>query len=646
MSKKDRREFLDLISVTEAQGIIQKNFYWTPLVEILSLEDAKGRVLAKDIISKIDTPPFDRSLMDGFAVRAEDTFEIDETNPRVFKIIDTIPAGKISNKSIRSSFECVKIATGAPIPLGANAVVMVEYTSEKTDNLVEIFRSVSPYENIDPSGSDIMYGETILHKGDVLNSVRLGILASLGIANVEVQSKLKIGILSSGDEIRSPGDELSPGCLYDSNSTVIANLVEESGGVPHLLGICPDNLDILRNKLSIDLKKVDIILISGGTSAGEGDFSYRVIAELGGKLLFHGVSMKPGKPLATGLVDKKLIITLPGFPASAIFAYNTVIGPLLRKWTNTPYPIENELNALLNQKIRSTTGRTHFKLVHLITNGNTYQAYPVKGTSGSISMLERADGYITIPEEVDFLNPGDNVNVTLLRDRLLLPHIVFIGSHDFVIDILFRRFRTKFPEFIAKQIYLGSTGGISAIRQNECDIAGIHLFDETSREYNYPFIEKWNLKDKVHLIKGYKRIQGVFVAQGNPKGIKGLEDLTRPDISFLNRNEGSGTRILLEHLLKDLNLDKQDIKGFHSITYSHSAAASAVSRNKVDISIGIKPYAEIFGTEFIPLAEEEYDFLINKKSLEKSSVSQLIEFFSSKEFRNDNELEKYHIDWF
>jgi len=646
MSKNDRREFLDVISVTEAQNTIQKNFFWNPSIEILSLENAKGRVLAKDIIAKIDTPPFDRSLMDGFAVRAEDTFEIDETNPRGFQIIDTVPAGKFSNKSIQNSFECIKIATGAPIPLGANAVVMVEYTSEKIDKIVEIFRPVSPYENIDPSGSDIMYGETILRKGDILNSVRLGILASLGIENVEVQSKLKVGILSSGDEIRSPGDELSPGCLYDSNSTVISNLVEESGGFSYFLGICPDNLDILRNKLSTNLKNVDIILISGGTSAGEGDFSYRVIAELGGKLLFHGVSMKPGKPLAAGLVENKLIITLPGFPASAIFAFNTIVGPLLRKWSNLPYPVERQLKALLNQKIRSTTGRTHFKLVHLIKNENTYNIYPVRGTSGSISMLERADGYITIPEEVDFLNPGDNVTVTLLRDRLLLPHIIFIGSHDFVIDILFRRFRMKYPEFLVKQIYLGSTGGLSSIRQNECDIAGIHLFDENTREYNHPFVENWYLKDKVNMIKGYKRIQGLYVAKGNPKGIEGLEDLTRSDITFLNRNEGSGTRILLDHLLENLGLDKQGIQGYYSITYSHSAAASAVFRNKVDVSIGIEPYAEIFGTDFIPLTEEEYDFLINKKSSEKSSVNHLIELLSSKEFRNDSELEKFHIDWF
>ncbi|MFX0183933.1 MAG: substrate-binding domain-containing protein, partial [Candidatus Hodarchaeota archaeon] len=372
----------------------------------------------------------------------------------------------------------------------------------------------------------------------------------------------------------------------------------------------------------------------------------RVIDELGGKLLFHGVSMKPGKPLATGLVENKLIITLPGFPASTIFAFNTIVGPLIRKWTNMPHPIERQLRAILNQKIRSTTGRTHFKLVHLIKDKNIYQAYPVRGTSGSISMLDRADGYITIPAEVDFLNSGDNVTVTLLRDRLLLPHIIFIGSHDFVIDILFRRFRAKYPEFLVKQIFLGSTGGLSAIRQNECDIAGIHLFDESTREYNYPFIENWNLKDKVNMIKGYKRIQGLYVVKGNPKGIEGLKDLTRSNITFLNRNEGSGTRILLDHLLKNLGLDKQSIQGYHSITYSHSAAASAVFRNKVDVSIGIKPYAEIFSTDFIPLTEEEYDFLITKKSSEKPSVNQLIELLSSKEFRNDSELEKFHIDWY
>ncbi|MHA2330331.1 MAG: molybdenum cofactor synthesis domain-containing protein [Candidatus Hodarchaeales archaeon] len=383
-----KREFLDLITIDEAQKIIKQNYTWNPSFEVIPLNSSKGRIIAENIAAKIDSPPFDRSLMDGFAVRAEDTFDIDETHSKKFKIIDSVPAGKVSNTSLACPFTCIEISTGAPIPQGANAVAMVEYSSKVSDKEVTIFRSVTPHENIDPAGSDIMYGETLLRNGDILDSVRLGILASLGVSSVKVLSKIKVGILSSGNELRRPGEHLPIGCLYDSNSIVLSMLTEESGAFPVYLGICPDDLEILKETILSHIEHIDIFLISGGTSAGEGDFSYRIIRELGGKLLFHGVSMKPGKPLAVGLIKDKLFFTVPGFPASAIFSFSTVIAPLFREWTRTSVPPGKTIEAVINQKLRSTLGRTQFKLVHVMKKGNSFTAYPVKGTSGSMSMLE------------------------------------------------------------------------------------------------------------------------------------------------------------------------------------------------------------------------------------------------------------------
>jgi putative molybdopterin biosynthesis protein len=643
----EKREFLDLISVEEAQKLILKNYSWKPSNEIVALKNVRGRILAKDVTAPIDTPPFDRSRMDGFAVRAKDTFDIDETNPKTFNIIDSVPAGSVSQKTLENPFTCIEIATGAPIPYGATAVVMVEYTSRKSENEIEIFRPATSYENIDPSGSDIMYGETVLREGDELTPVRAGILAALGLERVEVKTKLKIGILSSGDELKSPGEDLTPGSLYDSNSFVLTSLVEENGAHAIPLGICPDNLEILKKTLLKHLRDLDIIIISGGTSAGEGDYSYRVITELKGSLLYHGVSMKPGKPLAAGIINERLVITLPGFPASAIFSFNTVIAPLLRQWTKHTVELNQKVQAIINQRIRSTPGRKQFKLVHVMKKGKEYYAYPVRGTSGSVSMLERADGYITIPEDVDFLNPGDNVTITLLRDKLSVPDLVFIGSHDFLIDYLFKKFRQKYPEYNTKVIYTGSTRGLSAIRNGECDIAGIHLLDENTKQYNTPFIDSWKLNELVTLIKGYTRHQGLYIQKGNPKKITDIKDLIRPDLSFLNRNEGSGTRILLDFLLRDLNLhnQKEKIHGYSSIAYSHSATASAVVRGKVDVSIGINSYAKHFGIDFIPLAKEQYDFLINNYSYEKIAVEKILELFSSDEFRQDVESKLERIKW-
>ncbi len=647
MNSSKKREFLELITIGEAQEIILRNLSWEPSSEIINLNQALGRSLASDIIAKIDNPPFDRSRMDGFALRAKDTFDIDETNPKTFQIIDSIPAGKTSLKVISEPFTCIEIATGAPIPLGANAVQMVEYSS-KSGNYVQIYRAVTPYENIDAAGSDIMFGETILHKGDILTPTRLGILAALGENRVKVYSKLRVGVLSSGDELRLPGSKLSPGNLYDSNSVVLISLLKEIGVEAIPIGISPDDINILKKIISENLEEVDILLISGGTSAGEGDYSYRVIEELGGELLFHGVSMKPGKPLAAGKIENKLVITLPGFPASAIFSFNAVITPLLRKWIKKPSYSEKSLKAKLNQKIRSSSGRSQFKLVHIIQTDEEYRIFPVKGTSGSISMLERADGFIVIPDNVEFLNPGSILEVKLLRERLYLPDIVFIGSHDLVLDRLFEAYRSKYPTSIVKQIYTGSTGGLSAIGKGECDIAGIHLFDEKAKQYNSPFIVEWQLNDKVTLIKGYTRKQGFYVQKGNPKRIMGLNDLLNSKITIMNRNEGSGTRILLDSLLKNMIslVDAEKlISGYSSVSYSHSAAANSVAHKKVDVSIGIEPYARLIGTDFIPIADEEYDLLIANKSLNKTPIKRLLNIFNSESFRSKIEIEIPNIRW-
>ncbi|MHA2294533.1 MAG: molybdopterin biosynthesis protein [Candidatus Hodarchaeales archaeon] len=640
MNASKKREFLDLITVEKAQEIIENSFSWHFNTTKLPLFEARDRILAKDITTEVDIPPFDRSLMDGYAVRVEDTFDIDETNPKIFRVIDSVPAGKISSKTLDEPCTCIEIATGAPIPYGANGVVMVEYTSRLSENEIQFFKPVTSYENIEPAGSDIMYGEIVLRKGDVLTPVRLGILASLGKSEIEVLSRLKVGIMSSGDELRVPGDNLPEGCLYDSNSVVLSSLVVETGAEVVMLGICPDNLDIYKQTVSKHLEKVDILIISGGTSAGEGDYSYRIVTELGGKLLFHGISIKPGKPLSTGLINNKLLVTLPGFPASAIFSFNTVIAPLIRKWTNKPLPRGKKLQATLGRKIRSTVGRKQFKLVHLLKDGSSYRAYPVKGNSGSMSMLERADGYMTIPEEVEYMHDGETVEVTLLREKLLLADIVFTGSHDFVIDQLFQEFRHRYPEYSVKLFFTGSTGGLSAMSRGESDIAGIHLLDSDTQQYNKPYIDKWKLDEKITLVKGYKRKQGLYVRKGNPKNIRGIEDLLRPDITFLNRNEGSGTRILLEYLLEKLSVRRscsmmelqQLIQGYREVAYSHSATASAVSRQKVDVTMGIESYATQFGLDFIPIKEEEYDFLISNNSIEKESIKKLLDLFSSKDF--------------
>ena len=354
MTISQKREFLNLISINEAQEIIFKNYEFNLKIESIDLEEAKGRILMEDIIAKIDIPPFDRSLMDGFAVNSEETYDLDETHPKTFQVVDYIKAGETNTKKLTKPGTCFEIATGAPVPQGSNAVVMVENSSKINKNEVQFYRPVAPQENVDSSGSDIMFGETVLRSGEYLSSIKLGILASLGIKKVKVQKKIAVGVLSTGDELKRPGDTLEYGNIYDSNSIIVRNLLLDVGAQPIDFGICPDDMSELLRKIQQALETVDIIVLSGGTSAGEGDYSYRAITELGGKLLFHGVSSKPGKPLAAGIIKNKLIITLPGFPASAIFSFNTIIIPLLKKWSKVTVEGLNSITAVVNQKISSS----------------------------------------------------------------------------------------------------------------------------------------------------------------------------------------------------------------------------------------------------------------------------------------------------
>ncbi len=653
MSQSNKREFLNLITIEKAQELIFSNFSFEPEIEEVHLEKARNRILMEDVTAAVDIPPFDRSLMDGYAVNAEETYTIDETHPVIFKIVGDIRAGDTTTKTLSETNTCFEIATGAPIPRGANAVIMVENTSKKSESEVLFYRPVSPQENIDSAGSDIMFGETVLRSGQVLSSVKLGILASLGINSVKVQKKIVIGVLSTGNELKRPGTPLEFGSIYDSNSIIVRNLLLDIGAQPIDLGICLDDMKSLKRKIENSVKTVDILILSGGTSAGEGDYSYRAITELGGRLLFHGVSSKPGKPLAAGIIDNKLIITLPGFPASAIFSFNTVIIPLLKKWSHLSSETLNSIFASVNQKILNTSGRTQFKLVHVLKSGDSYRIYPVKGNSGSVSALERADGFITIPDNVTILSPGEIVEVTLFQKVLAIPEIIFVGSHDFVIDRLFTYYKNLFPGINTKLIFTGSSGGLSSLGRDECDIAGSHLLDEETGEYNMPFIEKMNLTTKIELVKGYNRIQGLYIPKGNPKNITGIKDLLRDDITFMNRIEGSGTRVLLDSLLHKLATEinmpfeklQRKIIGYNTVASSHSATVNAVVRGIVDVSIGIKTFADLFNIDFIPLAEERYDLLINKRSIEKEAVKQLLLTFKTQGFRNYVEKFIGEVKW-
>ncbi|WP_457612359.1 molybdopterin biosynthesis protein [Methanocaldococcus sp.] len=586
--------YLKLKSVDEAKSIIREFINKVEEVDILN---ALNRVLAEDIFSNIDVPPFDRAKMDGYAVRAEDTYKADEDSPVELKIVGELRAGEVKDIEVKEG-EAVEIATGAVIPKGANAVVMVEYT-ERVGDKVRIYKPVAPMENIQFAGSDIMVGELVLRKGTLLTPREIGVLAAIGKERVKVNKKLKFAIISTGNELKPLGEKLEIGEIYDINTYTLASYIKSLGHDYKILGIAKDDKEELKAKIMEGLD-CDIILLSGGTSAGVGDLTESSILELGGEILVHGIKLKPGKPTIIGKIKEKLIVGLPGYPTSCLTVFDILFG--LNK---------NKVKARFRGRYISSKGRTEILPVILAKDS----AYPIVKGSGAITSLSEADGYIVIDENKEIVE-DEEVYIYLLGS--LEDRINIIGSHCIGIDIILKEGDIK-----AKTINVGSLGGLLAVKRGEADIAGIHLLDEKSGEYNIPFIKKYDVKNAV-LVRGYLREQG-FVTKR--EDINSLEDIINKiyELNIINRNKGSGTRILFDKFLRDNKIDAKKIKGYNIEAKTHSAVATAVAMGKADIGLCIKPLAEKYNLKFIPLAYEHYDFLIKKDSLKNEEVKRFIE---------------------
>lgn len=618
---EERKIFRDLVAVEEALQTLYEHAPPQPVgVETVQLWSGVGRVLAYTIHAKHDVPNFDRSAMDGYAVRAEDTYGAEEDNPIMLTVVDRIKAGYVStHKLIRG--EAIEVATGAPIPFGADCVIMVEDTDE-ADNTVSIYRGSFPGEHIQSAGTDLQLGEQIHSSGTILGSKELAKIAAAGIENIEVYQQPKVCVFSSGDEVIPLNAQLQPGKLHDINSTSIVTALQEIGAAPHFAGILMDKYEDVFAALQAAITEHDMILISGGTSAGIGDMLFRIVDQLGEPgLLIHGIKLKPGKPTIIGVVNQTPIIGLPGFPASAMSVFNMIVQPYVRKIAGLPtYQPSRTVNAVLNQRMQSVMGRLHIRSVQLIKGHDGWIAYPNKGTSGAITTLSNADGYIEIPIKTEFIDMGTTVTVHLTSDLNTLPDLQITGSHCLALVEIQNIIQRTMQNFNMRILNTGSTGGLSALQRQECHIAGSHLPN---------FAEL--LKGDYRRIIGYKRRQGLLVPAGNPKNINGISDLVSKNITFLNRNPGSGTRILLDALINEMQIDTTKIKGYTSQARSHTVASQAVRNGLVDVAIGIETVA-IDRVDFVFIAEEEYDFFVHQDMIGTPQVQAFINVLRSKEF--------------
>ncbi len=611
------KEFRKLVTMEEASCIIQSLDVKPRIIEV-NIENASGCMLAEDVVSEVDVPPFSRASMDGYALHASDTYLAREGKPVRLRLIGSIPAGIAPELQIKKG-EAAEISTGAVMPSGADAVVMVEHTSVDKDLFVH--HAVSTNENIMHAGSDIMAGERVLKKGTLISARDIGVLAAVGRRKAKVFG-VNVGIIATGNELAEPGNKLNAGEIYDINSFSLSSGVKECGGTPFLYGIVKDSEAEIKKILAKASKECHIILTSGSTSAGSGDVMYRIIEE-NGTVLAHGIDIKPGKPTIIGLVFGKPVFGLPGYPSSALIIFNEFVAPLIRKLTGKKEE-RAKIKARLASRIR-TEGRSQLFPVGIVRG----LAYPVEKGSGAITTLSDADGFIEIPSNLEIIEEGESVEVTLFGKPEQVD-LLFIGSHCLGIDTL-----ADVSGLKIRVINVGSSGGLRAIKNGAADIAGVHLLDE-SGVYNLPFLKKFGIKNAV-LVKGYLREQGLIVRKES--GIKKFEDIVNARI--INRNTGSGTRMMTDLRLKEVAKRKgisfeelaNNIDGYFTEAKTHSAVASAVKLKKADVGVGIRTVAELNRLDFIKIADEEYDFVIPKKLLKSKEIRSFLEALCSEEFK-------------
>ncbi len=619
MSAREQTQFLEVIDRDEAERRFRAALDLSPLEsEIILISRTLDRILAEDVLAPIDVPAFDRANVDGFAVQAADTFGSAEDSPRTLRLNQEILRPGVQPHETLRAGTATSIATGAMLPRGADAVVMIEYT-EIRDGQLNISRPVVPGANVTFTGTDVGQGEVVLRRGEQLSARETAVLAALGVAQVRVIRQPRVAILSTGNELLQPGQPIRLGCVYDSNSTMLADSIRELGGEPIPLGIFPDDDEALDRGLRLALE-YDMVLLSGGTSKGEGDLAYRAVARLGKPgIVAHGIALKPGKPLCLAVIDRPSrrplpVAVLPGFPTSAIFTFHEFLAPVLRRWAGRQDEATTTISARLPFRVNSERGRTEYLLVGLVESRSEVVAYPMGKGSGSVTAFARADGFVVIPRQREYLEAGSVVEVRLLAKKVKPADLVVIGSHctglDFLLGLLHEQGWTS------KVLNVGSQGGLEAVRRGECDLAGVHLLDPYSDRYNEPFVT-----EEIVLVSGYIRRQGIVHRRGDERFEKDRIDKTirDPECVMVNRNRGSGTRLLIDRLLGEARP-----AGYLCEAKSHHAVVAAVAQGRADWGVAIEPVARAAGLTFHELQEERYDFLIPRERQQRPVVQAFV----------------------
>ena len=587
--------------------------------EVVALSHARGRVTAEPVWARVSSPHYDSAAMDGIAVRASDTVGATETSPLRLAVGE----------------QAVWVDTGDPMPEEYDAVIMVEVVHEVDGSTLEIQAPAAPYQHVRPLGEDIVATELVLPESNTIRPVDMGACAAAGLSELVVRRKPSVAVIPTGNELVQVGSDLKPGDIIEFNSLVLAGMVEEWGGEAAIWDTIPDDFDRLLDAVRDAAAKHDIVLVNAGSSAGSEDYTARVVESLG-ELVVHGTAIRPGHPIVLGVVEGKAALGIPGYPVSAALTCELFVKPLIERKLGLSATERNKVSATITRKTLSPMGEDEFLRVRLGRVGEKLVASPVERGAGVIMSLVRADGIVKIPRFSEGLDAGAEVRVELLRPvEAIEDTVVVIGSHDMTLDLLASHVRRARPQMTLASSNVGSMGGLLALARGEAHMAGSHLLDEETGEYNLSFIRRFLKGRGVVVVNLVQRIQGLILPRGNPKGIGALEDLMREDVVFLNRQRGSGTRLLLDYKLRELGMEAEDIRGYDREEYTHLAVAAAVAGGRADVGLGILSAANAMGLEFVPLLSEQYDLVILSEYYESERVQFVLEVIRGDAFRSE-----------
>ena len=623
MSTK-RNVYLNMKPLEDARQILFDRFPGTGTMaaETVSPPDAVGRVLAEPVTAAVSSPNFHAAAMDGVAVKAQETFGASETRP----------------KELTVGTQALFLNTGHVMPEDTDAVIMIENIQTVGDDRIRIEGPAFPWQHVRKMGEDIVATELLYPRGHTVTPYCVGALISGGVYQVPVRSKPRVLIIPTGSELvdwrTTAPEDLKPGQVLETNAYVLEKMIDACGGVAVRHDRVMDDLGLIRQTVAEAVAgDVDMVMTIGGSSAGSEDYALPVLQDLG-QLLVHGVTIMPGKPVILGDIQGKPFFGIPGYPVSAIIALEQFVQPLIKRMLGVADHPRQTVAVVPTRKIASKLGVEEFLRVKLGQVGDRIVATPLPRGAGMITSITEADGIIRIPRQAEGIKDSDPVHAELLKPLPAIRNtIVIVGSHDNTLDVLADQLRAGDGALTLSSSHVGSMGGLMAVKRGVCHLAGAHLLDTETGEYNRSYVKRYLPNTPVRLVNLVMRDQGLIIPKGNPKGITGIEDLGRDDIVFMNRQGGSGTRILLDYRLGQIGLSSEQINGYTNEEFTHMNVAVAVLSGSADAGLGIYAAAKALNLDFIPVVTEQYDLIIPKAHFEDSNIQVLLETIHTAAFK-------------